>query len=156
MPITRPVADLVPMRRAIELCLEPARHSGDRPFGTVIVRDGKIIGEGRNRVATAHDPTAHSEIEAIRDACKRLGTTTLEGSVMYTSGEPCPMCAGAIHWAGIAHVWFGAGVVDCIDLGLGTWECIEEVRRPAEERHRPYRRLLAEETVAAMRKWVEG
>jgi len=106
------------LRRAIELALESDPKAGDAPFGTVIVKDGRIVGEGRNRVGSNHDPTAHSEVEAIRDACRRLGTHSLEGCVMYTSGEPCPMCSGAIVFARLARIYFGASRADCVALGL--------------------------------------
>lgn len=142
------------MKRAVELALESDPASGDTPFGTVIVKDGKIVGEGRNRAATSHDPTAHSEIEAIRDACKRLGTHELEGAVMYTSGEPCPMCTGAIWWAKIARIFYGASRGDCIDLGLATEDLVKEVNKPIEERSIPAGRAYSEETKAALREWL--
>ncbi len=142
------------LRRAIELALESDPATGDTPFGTVIVKDGRIVGEGRNRVATSHDPTAHSEVEAIRDACRRLGTHSLEGCVMYTSGEPCPMCAGAIVWAKLSRIYYGASRADCIALGLASEDVVNEVNKPIEERSIPAERLCAEETNEALRGWV--
>ena len=98
------------MMRAIEL----ARHgmaSGDGgPFGAVIVRNGTVVGEGWNLVLSCSDPTAHGEMVAIRDACHRLGNHVLDGCDLYTTGEPCPMCLGAIFWARIRSVYYGFGV----------------------------------------------
>lgn len=142
------------MRRAIELAIESKAESGDTPFGTVIVKDGAIVGEGRNRTATSCDPTAHSEIDAIRDACKRLGTIDLSGCIMFTSGEPCPMCAGAIWWAKLDRIFYGASREDCIALGLATEDLVVDVNKPIEERRIPASKLLNEETLEALRKWV--
>lgn len=142
------------LRRAIELALESDPKTGDAPYGTVIVKDGRIVGEGRNRVATSHDPTAHSEIEAIRDACRRLGTHSLEGCLMYTSGEPCPMCSGAIVWAKVSRIYYGASRADCVALGLASDAIVEEVSKPIEKRSIPAERLCTEETIQALRTWL--
>lgn len=85
-------------------------HGG--PFGAVVVRNQEIIGRGHNCVLLNHDPTAHGEIMAIRDACQRLGTFSLNGCVLYTTAEPCPMCLGAILWSGIEQVFFGCDRLD--------------------------------------------
>ena len=93
-----------------------AKHGG--PFGAVIVKDGEIVGRGHNRVVFNNDPTCHGEMEAIRDACKRLGTFDLSGCVLYTTGEPCPMCMGAILWANIDKVYYGCNVDDTDEIGF--------------------------------------
>ena len=95
------------MRRALELAAQAAAE-GDVPVGCVIVRDGQIIGEGRNRREENGDATAHAELEAIRDACRRVGSWRLHRCTMYVTLEPCPMCAGAILNARIRRVWYGA------------------------------------------------
>ena len=100
------------MRRAIELARAGIKAGDGGPFGAVVVRDGKIVGEGANRVLTENDPTAHGEIVAIRDAARRLSTYDLEGCVLYTTGQPCPMCLGAIYWAHIRTVYFGFSIFD--------------------------------------------
>ena len=82
-----------------------AGHGG--PFGCVIVKDGKIVGKGHNEVVKRNDPTCHGEVMAIRDACKNIGSFDLSGCDLYTTAEPCPMCAGAIMWANIKKVWYG-------------------------------------------------
>lgn len=94
------------MEKAIQLACKGAAWGG--PFGAVIFMDGKIVGESTNYVNPHHDPTAHAEIMAIRDACKKLKTTSLKGAVMYSSCEPCPMCKGAIQWAQIDTVFYAA------------------------------------------------
>ena len=95
------------MRRALELAME-AQAEGDVPVGCVLVRDGEIVGEGRNRREERGDATAHAELEAIRDACARTGSWRLHGCTLYVTLEPCPMCAGAILNARIRRVWYGA------------------------------------------------
>jgi tRNA(Arg) A34 adenosine deaminase TadA len=84
-----------------------AVDAGDQPYGAVVVRDGRIVGEAPSRVVTGRDPTAHAEIEAIRDAARRLGTRSLEGCAMYSSSRPCPMCQAAGYWAGLSRVYHG-------------------------------------------------
>ena len=88
------------MRMAIDLAVENV-HNGGGPFGAVIVKDGEIVATGVNRVTSHNDPTAHAEVSAIRAACEKLGTFMLDGSTIYSSCEPCPMCLGAIYWAHI-------------------------------------------------------
>ena len=87
------------MREAIRLSIENVNYGNGGPFGAVIVKDGKIIARGVNNVTKNNDPTAHAEVDAIRKACKELGTFQLDGCELYTSCEPCPMCLGAIYWA---------------------------------------------------------
>ena len=96
------------MRRALELAME-AQAEGDVPVGCVIVQDGEIVGEGRNRREDRGDATAHAELEAIRDACARTGSWRLHGCTLYVTLEPCPMCAGGIINARIDRIYYGAG-----------------------------------------------
>ena len=96
------------MRRALELAME-AQAEGDVPVGCVIVQDGEIVGEGRNRREERGDATAHAELEAIRDACARTGSWRLHGCTLYVTLEPCPMCAGGIINARIDRIYYGAG-----------------------------------------------
>lgn len=93
-----------------------AKHGG--PFGCVIVKDGKIVGRGHNRVVSSNDVTAHGEITAIRDACKNLNTFNLSGCELYTTHYPCPMCKGAIEWARIKRVYYGCNIEDTEQLGF--------------------------------------
>lgn len=91
-------------------------HGG--PFGSVVVKDGEIVGRGHNRVLLKKDPTCHGEMEAIRDACQKLGSHDLSGCVLYTTAEPCPMCLGAILWSNIATVYYGCNVDDTDKIGF--------------------------------------
>ena len=92
------------MNRAVEIAATAENEPGALPYGAVVVLDGKIVGEGLNRAKAAHDPTSHGEVEAIRDACRRLETTNLEGAVMYTTAEPCAMCVATMLLAGFGSL----------------------------------------------------
>lgn len=110
------------MNEFMKVAIEEARlgiekgHGG--PFGAVIVKDGKIIGQGHNHVVINNDPTCHGEIDAIRNACKNLGSFDLNGADIYTTGEPCPMCLGAILWANIDKIYYGCSIKDNDDIGF--------------------------------------
>lgn len=106
------------MKMAIEEAYEGIRNGDGGPFGAVIVKDGKVIGKGHNRVLKNQDPTCHGEVEAIRDACKNIKNFDLKGSTIYTTGEPCPMCLGAILWANIDHVYYGCNIIDTEEIGF--------------------------------------
>ena len=95
------------MARAIDLAIENVRTGGG-PFAAVVVKDGRIVAEGTNRVTSSNDPTAHAEVVAIRAACTALRAFQLDGCDLYTTCEPCPMCLGAIYWARPARVYFGS------------------------------------------------
>ena len=106
------------MKLALDEAYEGINNGDGGPFGAVIVKDGKVIGKGHNKVVKNADPTCHGEMEAIRDACKNLGTFDLSGSTIYTTGEPCPMCLGAIMWANIDKVYYGCDVKDTERIGF--------------------------------------
>lgn len=142
------------MRRAIELSREKMRQDEGGPFAAVIVRDGAIIAEGWNQVTGHNDPTAHAEIVAIREACRALGCFSLEGCVIYTSCEPCPMCLSAIHWAHIDRVFYANTASDAASIGFDDARLYEELALPAQERTLPMTRLLASEALAVFREWV--
>ena len=93
-----------------------AGHGG--PFGSVIVKDGKVISKGHNQVIKNQDPTCHGEIMAIHKACRKLGTFDLSGCEIYTTGEPCPMCLGAILWSNISKVYYGCNIIDTEQIGF--------------------------------------
>ena len=103
---------------AIEEARYGITHGHGGPFGSVVVKDGEIIGRGHNQVILNNDPTCHGEMMAIHDACKRLGTFDLSGCEIYTTGEPCPMCMGAILWANFDKVYFGCNILDTEDIGF--------------------------------------
>lgn len=106
------------MREAVKEAYVGIRQHHGGPFGSVIVRNGKIVGRGHNRVLVNKDSTCHGEMEAIRDACKRLGTHDLSGCELYTTAEPCPMCLGAILWSNIRSVFYGCDRKDTDSIGF--------------------------------------
>ena len=106
------------MKAAMDEAYDGIRHGHGGPFGSVVVKDGKIVGRGHNRVLLKNDPTSHGEMEAIRDACARLGTFDLSGCHIYTTSQPCPMCLGGILWANIEKVWYGCSEEDADDIGF--------------------------------------
>ena len=106
------------MRRAVRLSAERMREGAGGPFGAVIVKDGKVVAEGWNRVTSTNDPTAHAEVMAIRSACEKLGTFSLQGCEIYTSCEPCPMCLSAIYWARLDRIYFANSREDAAAIGF--------------------------------------
>ena len=106
------------MKEALQEAYEGIEKGHGGPFGSVVVKDGKIVGRGHNRVLLKKDPTCHGEMEAIRDACANLGTHNLEGCELYTTSEPCPMCLGGILWANIGTVYFGCNRADTDAIGF--------------------------------------
>ncbi len=142
------------MRRAVALSIENVRNGGG-PFGAVIVKDGEIIAEGVNRVTANNDPTAHAEVTAIRAACAKLKTFQLDGCVVYTSCEPCPMCLSAIYWAGISKIYYGNTKKDADDINFGDDFIYEEIAKPYAARRIPMMQFLRDEALAAFRAWEE-
>jgi guanine deaminase len=122
------------MLRAIELARTGMTRGAGGPFGAVVVRDGEIVGEGWNRVLETNDPTAHGEVTAIRDACAKLGTFSLEGCEIHTTGQPCPMCLGAIHWARVGRIYYGFRIEDAAEIGFDDSEFFRQFVLPPEER----------------------
>lgn len=106
------------MNEAIQEAYEGIKQGHGGPFGTVIVKDGVIVGRGHNRVVYKKDPTCHGEMEAIRDACQNLDTFDLSGCELYTTAEPCPMCLGAVLWANIKTVYYGCNREDTDRIGF--------------------------------------
>ena len=144
------------LRRAIALSMENARSANGGPFGAVVVKDGRIVGEGSNQVTTSVDPTAHAEVMAIRAACRTLGTFDLAGAVIYTSCEPCPMCLAAILWARIDRMVYACSRADAAAAGFDDAWFYEQVALPIDARALPAKRLLAEEGNRAFKAWIEN
>ena len=142
------------MRRAIQLSLESVKHGGG-PFGAVIVKEGKIIAEAANRVTLDNDPTAHAEVNAIRQAARSLGRFDLSGCDIYTSCEPCPMCLGAIYWAHLDHIYYGCNRRDAADAGFDDEFIYQELSLAPAERQKVMEVLLPDESLAAFRMWKE-
>lgn len=141
------------MARAIELAIQNVHAGHGGPFAAVVVRDGKIIAEGTNRVTSTTDPTAHAEVVAIREACKKLKHFELEGCEIYTTCEPCPMCLGAIYWARPVRVFFACTAADATLAGFDDSVIYEEIARPHEHRKIPMKPLMREEALEAFRAW---
>ena len=141
------------MRRAIELAASADGRDG--PFGSVVVKDGEIVGEGVNVCTTRPDPTAHAEVEALRRAAERLGRDDLSDCELYTSCEPCAMCAAAIHWAGIARIYYAASVPEAAEIGFwGSVPLNEELARHIDERDRPAQQMMAQDSLKVMADWL--
>lgn len=141
------------MARAIELSLANVRSGDGGPFGAVVVKDGEIVAEGVNQVTVLNDPTAHAEVLAIREACKRLARFELRDCELYTSCEPCPMCLGAIYWARLQRVYFGNTAQDAASIGFDDSFIYREVAKLPAERAIPMLPLMREEALAAFREW---
>ncbi len=139
------------LRRAIELADTHMRSGHGGPFGAVVVRDGRVVGEGWNRVTSVNDPTAHAEVVAIRAACAALGTFSLADCTLYASCEPCPMCLGAIHWARIGTVYYAADRHDAAAVGFDD-EALYRVLAGEAAGPALYQMLQAE-GVAVMQAW---
>ncbi|MEX1193320.1 MAG: nucleoside deaminase [Brumimicrobium sp.] len=142
------------MAKAIQLSLENIEKGGG-PFGAVIVKDGEIIAESGNSVTIDNDPTAHAEVNTIRKACKALSTFDLEGCVIYSSCEPCPMCLGAIYWAHLDELYFANNKKDAADIGFDDAFIYDELDLPYEKRKLKTNQFMRDEALQAFRKWDE-
>ena len=144
------------LEEALNLASENSRDGLHGPFGAVIVKDGAIVGRGWNRVVADHDPTAHAEVTAIRDACSHLNTHTLAGCVIYASCEPCPMCLAAIYWARIELVVYAASRYDAADAGFDDEFLYRQIALPPEERSIGFKCLLEKEGKAVIQTWADS
>lgn len=142
------------MMRAVELARQGMQSNDGGPFGCVVVKDGRVIGEGSNAVTSTNDPTAHAEVVAIRNACKNLGTYQLDGCTVYTSCEPCPMCLGAIYWARPAAIFYAGTQEDAAAAGFDDERFYGEMAKPNEERELKMVSLLREEAQRVFGEWV--
>lgn len=141
------------MQEAVNAALKGMQNNEGGPFGCVIVKDGKIIGRGNNKVTSTNDPTAHAEVIAIRDACKNLDSFQLEGCEIYTSCEPCPMCLGAIYWARPDKVYFGSNQTDAANIGFDDAFIYKEIPLPYNERSIPFEQLVPDIAITPFKEW---
>ena len=139
------------MAKAVRLASEGVERGDGGPFGAVIVLDGRIVGSACNTVLSSNDPTAHAEVEAIRDACRSLGNFSLAGCTLYTTCEPCPMCLAAIHWARLDEVVFAMTRQDAADLGFDD----AAIRAAMEQAQTPMRRVAREDAAEVFAEWSE-
>ena len=142
------------MREAIRIATESVGNGGG-PFGAVIVKDGEIVAGSANSVTIDNDPTAHAEVNAIRKACRKLGTFDLSDCVIYTSCEPCPMCLAAIYWAHIGKIYYGNTKKDAAAIGFDDDFIYKELSKPYDKRVVRLMPLLGEEALESFRLWRE-
>ena len=143
------------IRRAVELSGEYMRAGLGGPFGAIVVRGGEILVEGTNRVTSTIDPTAHAEVVAIREACRRLGGFSLAGCELYTSCEPCPMCLGAIYWARLDRVYYANTRADAAAIGFDDDAIYREFAKPIVGRSLPFIHLPSPEGLSVFREWMD-
>lgn len=143
------------MLEAIRLAQEGMDNGSGGPFGAVIVKDGKIVGRGWNKVTSTNDPTAHAEVSAIRDACMNLKVFQLDGCDIYTSCEPCPMCLGAIYWARPDKVYYACTHEDAANAGFDDSFIYKEIATPLEKRKIPGLQLMREEGLLVFQNWIK-
>lgn len=141
------------MLEAIKLSKENMDANSGGPFGAVIVKDGKVIGQGANKVTSSNDPTAHAEVVAIRDACSNIGDFNLSGSEIYSSCEPCPMCLSAIYWARIEKIYYANNRQDAADIDFDDAFIYKEVALPMEERSIPCECCSKDEAIKVFEAW---
>lgn len=142
------------MKEAIRLSLENMQKNAWGPFGAVIVKEGKIVGRGRNQVTSSNDPTAHGEVVAIRDACKNLWTFDLEGCEIYTSCEPCPMCYGAISRARLNKMYYANTEHDAAAIGFDDSAFREDVKKDLTQRSVPVEQICHDEALEVFKEWT--
>jgi guanine deaminase len=141
------------MRKAISLSRLKMHANQGGPFGAVVVKNGRIVGRGWNRVTSTNDPTAHAEVSAIRDACGRLKTFQLGGCELYTSCEPCPMCLAAIYWARLEKVYYANTRKDAAKIAFDDDLIYQEVAKPIARRKIPMKSLLRKEALKVFAEW---
>jgi guanine deaminase len=141
------------MRRAIAFALDNVRTGRGGPFAALVVKDGAVVSEGSNCVTSTNDPTAHAEVVAIREACRKLGDFQLSGCDLYTTCEPCPMCLGAIYWARPARVFYACVAADAAAAGFDDAFIYDELKLPLAARRIPMQQLLRDESLAIFSQW---
>ncbi len=142
------------MQYAVALSRRGMEQGDGGPFGSIVVRGEEIVGEGWNQVLCENDPTAHAEVMAIRDACKRLGTFQLTDCEIYTSCEPCPMCLGAIYWARPSKVYYANTKEDAAAINFDDSFIYREITKPHEEKKIPLIALRDENALEVFRQWA--
>jgi guanine deaminase len=143
------------MQRAIDLAALGMEKGWGGPFGAVIVKDGKVVGQGHNKVILENDPTAHAEMIAIREAAKNLESFQLEGCTIYTTCEPCPMCLGAIYWARPEKVYYACTSQDAAEIAFDDHFIYEELGKNKENRMITFQGMMREEALILFKSWKE-
>jgi guanine deaminase len=143
------------MARAIQLSIEGVQSGHGGPFGCVIVKGDQIIAEGVNQVTSTNDPTAHAEVQSIRQACQKVGHFELKHCELYTSCEPCPMCLGAIYWARLSKIYFANTAADAASIGFDDSFIYGELKEIHSRRRIPAIQMMREEALVGFRHWME-
>ena len=141
------------MSQAIKEAVINVTKNGGGPFGAVIVRDGKVIATGSNKVTIDNDPTAHGEVVCIRNACKKLGVYDLKGCELYTSCEPCPMCLSSCYWANISKIFYGANQKDAASFNFDDAFLYVEVAKAKKDRKIPIVEVKCPNKCEPFQKW---
>ncbi len=144
------------MAEAIKLSVENVESAAGGPFAAVVVKDGKIIASGVNKVTANNDPTAHAEVVAIRNACKELNSFQLTGCEIYATCEPCPMCMGAIYWARPDKLFYAATKEDAAAINFDDQFIYDEIGKHSGQRKLFTKQILREEALLAFKKWVDN
>jgi tRNA(Arg) A34 adenosine deaminase TadA len=144
------------MQQALEVASRNASSQGGGPFGAVVVKDGKVISSAGNSVTPDNDPTAHAEVNAIREACRKLGTFDLSGCTLYTSCEPCPMCLSASYWARLDKIYFAADRNDAAKAGFSDAFIYDQFALPAQMRSLPAERIMEQEGIEPFDLWIRN
>jgi guanine deaminase len=144
------------MQKAIEIAVENVLTNIGGPFGALVVKNGKIIGRGRNEVTSNNDPTAHAEVQAIREACTFLNNYQLTDCEIYTSCEPCPMCIGAIYWARPKAVYYACTKEEAAQIGFDDQFIYEEIARPIEKRKIAMKKLIVDQHDLPFKMWHQS
>jgi len=142
------------MQAAIDLAEKGVDSNSGGPFGAVVVKDDKIIAEGFNSVTSENDPTAHAEVIAIRNACKKLNSFQLTDCTIYTSCEPCPMCLGAIYWARPKKVFFAGNRVDAAKFGFDDQFIYDELGKEMDDRRIEFENISRDRAIFVFEKWA--
>lgn len=143
------------MTEAVNAALKGMNNNEGGPFGCIVVKNGQIVGRGNNKVTSTNDPTAHAEVNAIRDACKNLDSFQLDGCEIYTSCEPCPMCLGAIYWARPDKVYYGSNQSDAANIGFDDAFIYEEIPLPYSKRSIPFEQLARDIALEPFQEWTK-
>lgn len=143
------------MDKAVERAIQGVLNNEGGPFGCIIVKDGKIIGSGNNKVTSTNDPTAHAEVIAIREACKAIDSFQLDDCILYTSCEPCPMCFGAIYWARPKKVYYGCNKKDAAHIGFDDNFIYKELDLELIKRSIPFEQLDRNKALKAFKVWED-
>ncbi len=143
------------MREAIRMAKEGMQANSGGPFGAIVVKNGEIIARACNQVTSHNDPTAHAEVVAIRKACKKLGTFQLDGCIIYTSCEPCPMCLGAIYWARPLKVFYACTRIDAAKADFDDQFIYDELKLDIDKRKIDFEKIIRDEGLPVFEQWKD-